>query len=226
MTRVLLVRAFGGLVFLALVVAVLLFVPAGVAWTDGHVFFALFFGSSLLITFYLAKADPALLARRTEAGPTAEKEPRQKRIQAFASVAFILLLLVPALDHRFGWSPRIPRALVVSGDAMVLAGFVIVFFVFRANTFTSGVIEVAEEQRVIDTGPYAIVRHPMYAGGLVLTAGAPLALGSLLGLVPFGLLAAAIVLRLLDEERYLSANLRGYDAYRAKVKHRLVPCLW
>jgi len=216
-------RACGGLVFLALVVALLLFVPAGLGWTEGLVFFALFFGMSFAITLYLAKADPALLARRTEAGPTAETAPRQKQIQAFSSLAFMLLLLVPALDHRFRWPPDVPRVLVFAGDAMVLAGFAIVFVVFRANTFTSAVIEVAQEQRVVDTGPYAIVRHPMYVGGLVLTAGTPLALGSLVGFVPFALLATAIVLRLLDEERYLSANLRGYDAYRAKVKYRLVP---
>src|SRR5262249_22802332 len=105
-------------------------------------------------------------------------------------------------------------------------GFLIVFLVFRENTYTSAVIEVAAGQRVIDTGPYAVVRHPMYVGGLVLVAGIPLALGSFVGLAGFPPFAAVIVWRLLDEERLLARELPGYDAYRAKTRYRLVPYLF
>jgi protein-S-isoprenylcysteine O-methyltransferase Ste14 len=101
-----------------------------------------------------------------------------------------------------------------------------VFLVFRENTFTSSVIEIAAEQRVIDTGLYALVRHPMYMGALVLVAGIPLALGSIVGLVTFPPFVAIIVWRLLDEERFLLGHLRGYAAYREKTRHRLIPHVW
>src|SRR6185312_16761011 len=119
---------------------------------EGWVFLAVFFAASLAVTIYLARKDPALLARRVQAGPIAEKERSQKVIQAIASLSFLSMVFVPALDHRFGWS-HAPLPIVVAGDALVLLGFFVVFLVFRENTFTSSVIEVADEQRVIDTGP-------------------------------------------------------------------------
>jgi protein-S-isoprenylcysteine O-methyltransferase Ste14 len=108
----------------------------------------------------------------------------------------------------------------------VLVGFLLVFLVFRENTFTSSVIEVASEQRVIDTGPYAIVRHPMYAGALVLVAGIPMALGSLVGLATLPPFVAVILWRLLDEERFLVDHLPGYTAYRERTRYRIVPRIW
>ncbi len=112
------------------------------------------------------------------------------------------------------------------GDALVALGFAVVFLVFRANTFASSTIEVAQEQRVIDTGPYAVVRHPMYAGGLVLVAGIPLALGAAVGLVTLPVFVAVLAWRLVDEERVLVAQLPGYAAYRARVRYRLAPGIW
>jgi protein-S-isoprenylcysteine O-methyltransferase Ste14 len=219
-------RAGIGMAQLVVVMGLLLFAPAGAArFVEGWVFLGLFFAASLAITVYLAKKDPALLERRTQAGPVAEKERSQKIIQAFASVAFVSTILVPALDHRFRWS-RAPLSAVIAGDVLVALGFLVVFFVFRENTYTSSVIEVAAEQRVIETGPYAVVRHPMYVGGLVLVAGIPLALGSLVGLVTFLPFAAIIVWRLLDEERFLARHLVGYAAYREKTPYRLVPHVW
>jgi protein-S-isoprenylcysteine O-methyltransferase Ste14 len=225
-TTELVTKAALGLVQLVVVIAVALFVPAGtVRYAEGWVFLLIFSGSSLAITIYLAKHDPALLERRTQAGPVAEKERSQKLIQAFASVAFLGTFIVPALDHRFGWS-HVPMAAVICGDGLVALGFVIVWQVFRANTFTSAVIEVAKEQGVIDTGPYAVVRHPMYAGALVMFAGVPLALGSLVGLLTFPPFALAIVWRLIEEERFLSAGLPGYVAYCDKTPDRLIPHVW
>jgi protein-S-isoprenylcysteine O-methyltransferase Ste14 len=189
------------------------------------VFLAVFFGASLAITVFLATTDIALLERRTQAGPIAEKELSQKIIQGFASLAFASTIVVPALDHRCHWS-HVPWPAVVTGDTLVALGFLIVFLVFRENTFTSSVIEVAAEQRVIDTGPYALVRHPMYLGGLVLIAGVPLALGSLVGLAMFVPFAGIIVWRLLDEERFLVSQLAGYARYRDKVRFRLIPHVW
>jgi protein-S-isoprenylcysteine O-methyltransferase Ste14 len=215
-----------GLVQLTVVMGLFVFLPAGtLRFVEGWVFLALFSGASLAITIYLAKKDPALLARRTQAGPVAEKERSQKVIQAFASLSFLSTIVVPALDHRFHGSHP-PAPVVIAGDLLVALGFLIVFFVFRENTFTSSVIEVAAEQRVIDTGPYAVVRHPMYVGGLVLVAGIPLALASLYGLATFPPFAAMIALRLVDEERFLASHLPGYAAYREKTAWRLIPHVW
>jgi protein-S-isoprenylcysteine O-methyltransferase Ste14 len=215
-----------GLTNLVVVLALLLFVPAGtVRWAPGWVLLGLFAASSLSITVYLARKDPALLKRRTQAGPFAEKERSQKIIQGVASISFLSTVVVPALDRRFGWS-HTPLPVIVAGDALVLVGFLFVFLVFRENTFTSSVIEVASGQRVIDSGPYAAVRHPMYAGALVLVAGIPMALGSLVGLAALPPFAAVIVWRLLDEERFLVDHLPGYAAYREKVRYRLIPRVW
>jgi protein-S-isoprenylcysteine O-methyltransferase Ste14 len=219
-------KAIAGLIHLVVVLGVFVFVPAGtLRFTEGWIVLALFAGSSLAITLYLAKNDPALLERRTKAGPAAEKETKQKVIQGFASLAFLATLVVPALDHRFHGS-RAPLAVVALGDALVVLGFAIVFLVFRQNTFTSALVEVAADQRVVDTGPYAYVRHPMYAGALVLVAGLPLGLGSCVGLTTVVPLVAVLVWRLLDEERFLSGHLAGYTAYCAKTRYRLVPGVW
>jgi protein-S-isoprenylcysteine O-methyltransferase Ste14 len=220
------VKAALGFANLVAVLALLLFVPAGTArWVQGWVFLGLFSASSLAITVYLAHKDPALLQRRTQVGPFAEKERSQKIIQGFASISFLSTVVVPALDHRFGWShARWP--FVAVGDALILLGFFGVFLVLRENTFTSSVIEVAPEQRVIDSGPYAVVRHPMYAGALVLVAGFPMALGSVVGFVTLPPFAAIIVWRLLDEERFLVGHLAGYAAYRERTQWRLIPGIW
>jgi protein-S-isoprenylcysteine O-methyltransferase Ste14 len=219
-------RAMVGLAQLVLVIALVLFASAGTPrFMQGWAFLTLFFMASLGITLYLAKRDPALLERRTQAGPFAEKERSQRAIQAVASLAFLSTLLVPALDHRFGWS-CVPLPAVIVGDVLVALGFLVVFLVFRENTFTSAVIEVAAEQRVIDTGPYKFVRHPMYVGGLVLVAGIPLGLGSFVGLVTFPAFVAVIAWRLLDEERFLVSHLAGYAVYREKTRWRLIPYVW
>jgi protein-S-isoprenylcysteine O-methyltransferase Ste14 len=140
-------------------------------------------------------------------------------------VFFVALLLIPALDRRFGWT-AVPALVAVIADLLVVLGLLLVFFVFRENSYTSATITVGEDQRVISTGPYAVVRHPMYAGALLMLLCVPLALGSLVGLVVFLPMTAAIVWRLMDEERYLAAELPGYEDYRRKVRHRLVPYVW
>jgi protein-S-isoprenylcysteine O-methyltransferase Ste14 len=219
----LLFRALSGLVFLGAVMAGALFACAGTThWLEAWIFLAVFLGASLLVTIDLARRDPALLERRTHAGPLAEPTIKQKIIQLFASLAFLAELVVPALDRRFGWT-HVPASIAYAAEAFVALGFFIVFRVFRVNTFTSAVIEVGEKQHVITTGPYAIVRHPMYAGAFVLLLAAPIALGSLAGLAAFPLLAAVIVVRMLDEERVLVRELDGYDAYREKTRWRLMP---
>jgi protein-S-isoprenylcysteine O-methyltransferase Ste14 len=219
-------KAFLGLAQLAAVMGLVLFLCAGTwRYVEAWAFLLVFFGWSLAITLYLLRRDPALLARRVKAGPAAEQRPRQRIIQALASVAFIAVVAVPALDHRFVWS-RVPLALVALGELLVAAGFLVVFLVFKTNTYAAATVEVGAEQKVIETGPYAWVRHPMYAGALVLLAGMPLALGSWWGLVVLVPFTAVIVWRLLDEEKLLAKDLPGYEAYRQRTRHRLIPGLW
>jgi protein-S-isoprenylcysteine O-methyltransferase Ste14 len=219
-------KAFGGLLFTLLVIAALLFLPA---WTLSYwqawAFLAVFGVSAIAITVYLMKKDPKLLERRVYAGPTAEKETSQKIIQTITSISFAAILVVSALDHRFAWTP-IPPYVSLAGDALVAFGFLIVFLVYKENTFASATIEVAPEQKVISTGPYKLVRHPMYMGAFFLLVGIPLSLGSLCGLFAIALMLPALIWRLLNEERFLVKNLPGYSEYRNTVRYRLVPFIW
>lgn len=219
-------KAWLSLVALAVVMGLLIFLPAGtVQYWQAWAYLSVFILASFLTTLYLVRRDPALLARRMSGGPTAEKRPAQKLIMLFVSVAFVALLVVPALDRRFGWS-HVPNAVAVLGDLLVAAGFYLIFLVYRENTYTSATIEVAEGQKVVSTGPYAIVRHPMYAGGLLYLAATPLALGSYRGLLAFAALLPFLIWRLIDEEQFLARDLLGYNEYRRKVRHRLVPFVW
>jgi protein-S-isoprenylcysteine O-methyltransferase Ste14 len=216
-------KAWAGIGFLAVAMGLLLFLPAGaIQWWEAWVYLGIFFGASIPITIYLMRHDPALLQRRMAAGPTAEKEPAQKVIMLMASLGFIGTLVVPALDYRYSWS-RAPAYVVLWGDALAALCFAITFRVYKENTFTSATVEVAPDQRVVSTGPYAIVRHPMYAGGLLLFIGTPLALGSFWGLIAALAVLPALIWRLLDEERLLSRDLPGYAEYCDKVRWRLIP---
>src|SRR5919112_2295204 len=216
-------KAWLSLFVLAVVMGLLLFPPAGtVRYWQAWLYLSVFTCASSLLTLYLMRRDPALLERRMRGGPTAEKRATQKLIMLFVSVAFVALLVVPALDRRFGWSSA-PPGVVVFGDLLVAAGFCIIFLVYRENTYTSATIEVAEGQKVVSTGPYALVRHPMYAGGSLYLAATPPALGSYWGLLAFAAMLPFLIWRLLDEEQLLARDLPGYSEYRQRVRHRLVP---
>jgi protein-S-isoprenylcysteine O-methyltransferase Ste14 len=219
-------KAFGSLLVLFLVMASVLFVAAGTldywqAWT----FLAVYFAASFAITLYLMKQDPKLLQRRMSGGPFAEQEPSQKIIMSFTSLGFIGLLVIPALDHRFAWS-RMSPYVALAGEVLVVLGWLAIFFVFKANTFSSATIELATDQKVVSTGPYARVRHPMYAGALVMLLGMPIGLGSWWGVLVIAAILPALIWRLLDEENFLARNLQGYAEYRSKVRYRLVPRVW
>ena len=219
-------RAWLGLAVLAVAMALLLFVPAGTAhYWQAWMYLFLFIGASALTTLFLMKRDPALLERRMSAGPIAEKRPAQKIIMLFTSLGFIALLVVPALDHRYRWT-TVPPGVVAVGDALVIIGCLLIARVYRENTFTSATIQVVESQRVISTGPYALVRHPMYASAFLYLVGTPLALGSYWGLAPIAVMVPFLIWRLLDEERLLARQLPGYADYRTQVRHRLVPFVW
>jgi len=215
-----------GLLFLVFVLALALFLSAGtLGFLQAWIYLVVFFVCVLLITIYLMINDPALLSRRVQAGPIAETRKSQQVIQSLASIFFIALFIVPGLDYRFGWS-NVPRLVSLIADGLVALSLFIVFLVFRENTFTSAVIEVASEQKVISTGPYSIVRHPMYAGAFLLLIFTPIALGSWIGVLFALPVILVIVLRLLDEEKFLGSNLPGYEAYRQRVRYRLIPYVW
>jgi len=177
--------------------------------------------SGILLDLFIMK-DPILLESRTKFGPTAEQRLIQKIIVLCAGLPAIAAFIVPALDRRFGWS-NMPWWLSPAGDLLILAGMWMVYRVFKENSFGSATVEIATDQRVISTGPYAIVRNPMYASAAVYFIGTSLALGSYWGLIPSVLTILGLVWRLFDEEKFLSRNLPGYTEYCAKVRWHLIP---
>jgi protein-S-isoprenylcysteine O-methyltransferase Ste14 len=219
-------RAWLSLAILPIMMGLLIFVPAGtIHYWQAWAYLSIFMGASVLTTLDLMRRDPALLERRMKGGPRAESEPTQKLIMLFASIGFIALLVVPALDHRLGWS-AVPLSGVVAGEVLVAVGFYLITLVYRANTFASATITVGEGQSVISTGPYAIVRHPMYASASLYLLGTPLALGSYWGIIALLVMMPALIWRLIDEERLLARNLPGYTEYQRRVRYRLVPFVW
>jgi protein-S-isoprenylcysteine O-methyltransferase Ste14 len=209
-----------------LALAALIFVPAGTwRYWQGWTYAAVFVATSVAFTVYLALHDPELLRRRMQAGPGQEQEPVQRIIMRFALAGFVLLILVPALDYRFGWS-RVPWWIAIAGDGLVALGFYSFYRVVRVNSFAASTIRVEEGQNVVSTGPYALVRHPMYSGAFALLLGTPLALGSWWGLLVVPVLLAVLALRLLNEEDVLARDLPGYTAYQQKVRYRLIPFVW
>ncbi len=208
------------------IIVLFLFAPAGsFNFWQAWIYSIIYVVSSAIVTFYLWKTNPELLARRVNAGPGAEKEKIQKITHFFVILLFIAFLVISAFDHRFGWS-HVPFYIVVLGDVLVVSGFFLFFLVFRENAFASSIVEVTTNQKVITTGPYSIVRHPLYVSGLIIMLGTPLALGSWWSLPIFIPFTLVIIWRLLDEEKFLSKNLQGYKEYCQRVHYRLIPFLW
>jgi protein-S-isoprenylcysteine O-methyltransferase Ste14 len=220
-------KAWLSLAVLTVVMALLVFVPAGDVrgYPEASFYLCIYFAASAWTTCELIDRDPALLERRIRGGPTAEPRPRQRTIVLITSLAFIALLVVPALDHRFAWS-SVPTFLVVAGDVLVAIGCYGILRVYRVNSYTSATVDVASGQTLVSTGPYATVRHPMYACGLLYVVGTPLALRSWWGLAPVAVMLPALIWRLIDEERLLARELAGYTDYQLRVRYRLIPRLW
>jgi len=219
-------KAFVGLFLLIAAVMAALFIPAGTLhYWQAWIFLAFYFVPALAISLYLMVKDPKLLARRMRGGPVAEKQTAQKIIMSIVSVGFLALLVVPALDHRFGWS-HMPASAAFAGNALMSIGWLAIFFVFRENSFSSATVEIADDQKVVSTGPYAWVRHPMYAGAVLMLLGMPVALGSWWGVAVLLAMLPAFVWRMFDEEKLLTENLPGYAEYRQRVRFRLIPGVW
>ncbi|WED42060.1 methyltransferase family protein [Legionella cardiaca] len=209
-----------------LVMLALLFVPAGTLnYWQGWVYMAVFMIVCALYSVYLAKHDPALLKRRTEAGISYEKEPAQKIIIFFLFVMCIVLVVLPPLDVRFGWS-LVPWYVSLIGNALVAFSFYIFYLVSKVNTYAAANIRVEEGQKVITTGLYSFVRHPMYFGAIFLLIGTPLALGSWWALLLAPIFLVILVARILNEEKILARDLPGYTEYQKQVTTRLIPFIW
>ncbi len=212
--------------FFALFLGVLIFLPARtLAYWQGWSFFVIMISCCYAATIYFLKKDPALVSRRLNAGPIYEKEPRQKIIQSITGTLVLAQYVGGAWDYHIHGS-SVPATLVVIADLGIFTGFYVIFLTLRENGFASAIVEVDRGQRVISSGPYARVRHPMYSGAILLFVFTPLALSSWWALIPGGLLIAAVIWRLLDEEQFLRRNLDGYEAYYQRVRYRLVPGVW
>ncbi len=171
---------------------------------------------------YLIRTDPALLERRMRAR---EQRETQSVLQKLGAVVWLALLLIPGLDRRLDWS-TVPVLVVLVGDALVLLGYALFIRVMQENSYASRVIEVQEGQAVITTGPYALVRHPMYLAVFVMLCASPLALGSYWALIPAAVTPLILVLRIRDEEAMLLTALPEYEAYAARTPYRLIPGVW
>jgi protein-S-isoprenylcysteine O-methyltransferase Ste14 len=205
------------------VIGALLFIPAGsFRFWQGWVYILIMYVPGLLAFAYFYKHDPQLIERRML---FKEKVREQKRIMTLVYITWLIAFVLPGLDHRFGWSHQ-PLGITIFSQALVLGGFVITFWVMKVNRFAARTIQVEPGQEVISSGPYRIVRHPMYLGGSVMFLFTPLALGSYFALPAFALLIPVIVLRLLNEEKVLRQDLPGYSEYCLHTRFRLVPLVW
>jgi protein-S-isoprenylcysteine O-methyltransferase Ste14 len=213
-------------VFGTLIAFLLLFIPAGTLhYWQGWAYLATFVICSAAYTVYLAKHDPALLKRRTEAGISYEKEITQKVVMVFLFAVSIALVILPPLDFRFGWS-NAPWHICPFGDVLVVVAFYLFYLVSKVNTYAAANIRVEEGQKVISTGMYGFVRHPMYFAALFLLIGTPLALGSWWTLVLIPIFLPILIVRILNEEKVLVRDLPGYVEYQKKVTTRLTPFIW
>jgi protein-S-isoprenylcysteine O-methyltransferase Ste14 len=206
-----------------IIVAAMLFIPAGsLRFWQGWAYLGVWFVPMVFAFGYFCKHDPKLIERRMQ---RKEKVHEQKLIIRFGFATWLIGYLLPGLDHRFGWS-HLPLWLTILSQAFVLGGCLMIFWVLKANSFAAATIRVEPGQKVISSGPYRIVRHPMYLGAGVMFLFAPLALGSYFALPVFALFIPIIVFRLLNEEKVLRQELPGYPEYCVKTRFRLVPFVW
>jgi protein-S-isoprenylcysteine O-methyltransferase Ste14 len=201
----------------------LLFLPAGtLAYWEAWLYLAILLIPMFCVFRYLLKNDPQLLARRMQ---MREREVAQRRIIAASSLYFLVVFTLPGFDHRWGWSDVPPWA-VIAADLVVLFGYGIFISVLRENQYASRTIQVEQGQRVISSGPYAFVRHPMYLGVTLMYLATPIALGSYWALLPALLIVPILVARIINEEKVLERDLAGYREYKQITKYRVLPGVW
>lgn len=204
-------------------ISLILFIPAGtLKYWNAWLFIGAIFGPVILVVIYLIRNDPGLLEKRMK---TKEKEKAQKLIIKLSIIPFIISFLIPGLDYRYHWS-AVPLWLVIAATIIMLIGYGMFFMVIRQNSYASRVIEIQEKQRVIDSGLYSVVRHPMYLSNLLMYLCMPLVLGSFYSLITMLFFLFVFYFRIRNEEEVLSEGLGGYSDYMKKVKYRLIPFIW
>jgi protein-S-isoprenylcysteine O-methyltransferase Ste14 len=206
-----------------IVVSLMFFLPAGTLdYWQAWVYIAIVFIPASLVILYFLKNDPDFMERRMM---YREREAKQQLAVKLGSIVFVIGFLIPGLDRRFGWS-NVPFELVIATEVVVLLSYLFVFLVFKENSYAGRTIEVAKGQKVISTGPYSIVRHPMYLGSMLMYCATPIALGSYWALPVFLLIVPIFILRILNEEEVLRRDLPGYTEYCRKTRYRLLPFIW
>lgn len=217
--RIVLVRY----VAVAILLAALLFVSAGsLSYWNAWLYMGALLIPMMFALVYLIVRDPVLLDKRMR---IREKEEKQKKYVKVSLVFFVLSFCIPGLDYRFGWS-SVPVWLVALATVLVLIGYVMFMVVMVQNTYASRIIEIQENQKLIDTGLYSFVRHPMYLAASILYIASPLVLGSFYGIVPMLFLPFLLAYRIRNEEEVLKVGLIGYKEYIRRVKFRMIPYLW
>lgn len=207
-------------------VGVLLFLSAGTFdYWQAWAFLVVFAASAWLPSIYLQLTNPVVLQRRMRSGPTAEGRPVQKLVMAGLYLSLAGMCVVGGLDHRFGWS-TVPTAICLAGNVLAAAGLGVVVLVAVQNTYASTTVQVEAGQKVVSTGLYGLVRHPMYTGNVLMLVGLPLALGSYWALILVVPGTAVLASRIRDEEKLLRDELEGYRDYTRQVRSRLVPGMW
>ena len=209
--------------FLPVFLGLLILLPAGTFnYWQVYIYVAILVIPMIFVLFYFLRNDPEFLERRTRA-----KENEKQQIIIHIAFSFVLLsgFIISGFDRRFGWS-YIPIRIIILADIVISLGYLIIFFVFKQNSYASRVVEVDKNQKVISTGPYRIVRHPMYSGVMIMFIPTPVALGSYWGLIPMAAIPLVLVFRILNEENVLCKDLSGYKEYCQKTKYRLIPFLW
>jgi protein-S-isoprenylcysteine O-methyltransferase Ste14 len=206
-----------------ILLAAFFFLPAGTLdYWQAWAYMAILLLPMAAVLLYYLKRDPELLERRMR---RKEKEKKQRAFIRLSLPIFLATFLLPGFDRRFGWS-AVPAWLVIAADIVVLAAYLFFVRVMHENRFLSRVVEVVPGQTLVDTGPYAKVRHPMYAAVIPMYVFSPIALGSFWALIPASLLPLIILLRIFNEEKVLSQELAGYRKYARRVKYRLIPKIW
>lgn len=209
-------------IIIAIILGLILFLPAGsIMYWEAWIFWFETFALTIFYTAYFLKKDPKLLERRNQ---IKEKEPQPGFMRVF-SFLYMIGYLIPGFDYRFHWSV-VPVWTIIAADVMIFFGYVLIFFVFKENSYASTIIQVEKEQQVITTGPYAMVRHPMYTAVLLISLFTPLALDSYWALITFILIIPMFVYRMINEEKLLLRDLPGYKDYCAKTRYRLIPLIW
>jgi protein-S-isoprenylcysteine O-methyltransferase Ste14 len=210
----------------ALFFGVLLFWPAGTFdYWQAWIFIAVFVVATMGPTAHLAVNYPEAFQRRLHSGPLAETRLVQQLVNVGIIFSVVAVAVVSAVDHRFGWS-SVPMPVVVVGDVLVAVGIALAYVVIIQNNYAAATITVEADQKVVSTGLYGVVRHPMYVGALTMTIGTPLALGSYWGLLVVVPSVLVFALRIVDEERALREQLDGYAEYLDEVRYRLIPGVW